>query len=281
MDGFRMVARLEEALKEAGYRVEETSRRRDIGFDLIAYSDQLGRRRSHYIQIKATRGVLRPSVVRDFIGQSRSIKGADEFWLVAPTFSTGAMHLAGETRNVRLFKFDELLNLLRRRPPLPPGAKVDRVVRAVSTNKQSLVLMAASLVTMIDEKIEQLKGQTPNDPDRVPEHEKSLSDYAALKAKVLELQAAVANFKATPRNAKEIKKKAGVFRTGVDDWWKHSHKTILSTSFGMTLFVLGTAICAQLGVPASQGAYLSAALASGSSMAGVLKKMPKLTRGGE
>jgi hypothetical protein len=37
------------------------------------------------------------------------------------------------------------------------------MVHAVATNKQSLILMAASVVTMIDEKIEQLKGQTPND----------------------------------------------------------------------------------------------------------------------
>jgi uncharacterized small protein (DUF1192 family) len=283
MEGYQMVARLEEALKEADYQVEDVSTGRDTGFDLIAYGDHLGRRRSHYIQIKATRGGVGQPVIREFVGRSLNRKSGDEFWLVAPTFTTQAMHLGGEARNVRLFKFDELLRLLRRqrRRPPPPKPKVDRVVRAVSTNKQSLVLMAASVVTMIDEKIEQLKGQKPNDPDRVQEHENSLSDYEALKARVLALQAAVENFKATPAKTKEIKKAAGAFRAGVEDWWKQSHNTILSTSFGMTVFVLGTAICTQLGVPPAHGAYLSAALAGGSSVAGALKKMPKLLKSGD
>lgn len=282
-DGYRMIARLEKALKEADYRVEDVSRGHDTGFDLIAYSEHLGRRRSHYIQIKATRAIG-PPMIREFVGRGLNMKNGDEFWLVAPTFTTQAMHLGGEARNVRLFKFEELLRLLRRqrsrRPPLPEP-RVDRVVRAVSTNKQTLVLMAVSVVAMIDEKIEQLRGQTPNDPDRVQAHEKSLSDYEALKAKVLELQAAVENFKATPAKTKEIKKTAGAFRAGVEDWWKQSHSAILSTSFSMTLFVLSTAICAQLGVPPAHGAYLSAALAGGSSVAGALKKLPKLVKGSE
>jgi hypothetical protein len=67
----------------------------------------------------------------------------------------------------------------------------------------------------------------------------------------------------------------------VQDWWKHGHNAILSTSFGMTLFVLGTAICAQLGVPPAHGAYLSAELTGGSSVAGALKKLPKLLKSGE
>lgn len=281
MDGYQMIARLEEALRGAGYRVEDASSRRDLGYDLIAYSDHLGRRRSHYIQLKVARAGIRPSMVRDFIGQTHGSKRGDEFWLVAPNFSIGAMHVGGEDRNVRLFEYEELLRLLRRhrKPPLPP--KVDRVARAVTTNKQSLILMAVSIATMLDDKIEQLKGQAPNDPDRMPEHEKSLSDYEALKGRVLQLKAAVETFKVTPTKTKEIKKQAGAFRTGVEDWWKQSHNTILTTSFGMSLFVLGTAFCAQLGVPPAHGAYLSAALAGGSSVASALKKMPKLLKGGE
>jgi hypothetical protein len=50
-----MIARLEQALKEADYRVEDVSKGRDMGFGLVAYSDHLGRRRKHYIQIKALR----------------------------------------------------------------------------------------------------------------------------------------------------------------------------------------------------------------------------------
>jgi hypothetical protein len=153
MDGYRMIARLEEALKEAGYRVEDASRGRDLGYDLLAYSDHLGRRRSHYIQFKTARAGIRPAMVRDFIGQTHSFKRGDEFWLVAPNFSIGAMHVGGEARNVRLFEFEELLRLLRRRRQPPPPPKVDRVARAVTANKQSLVLMTASIAGMIDEKL--------------------------------------------------------------------------------------------------------------------------------
>jgi hypothetical protein len=49
----------------------------------------------------------------------------------------------------------------------------------------------------------------------------------------------------------------------------------------MSLFVLGTALCAQLGVPPKEAAYLSAALAGGGSIAGAMKKLPKIGKGGD
>jgi hypothetical protein len=83
------------ASPSAWWRVEDVSRRRDTGFDLIAYSDHLGRRRSHYIQIKATSRSVAPPLIREVVGCNRNMKTGDEFWLVALTFTTQAMYLGG------------------------------------------------------------------------------------------------------------------------------------------------------------------------------------------
>lgn len=211
------------------------------------------------------------------------VVGFDQIWIVANLpVSKRVARLISSYTNVSLLSLKALESRIL--TSIPPSAKRKALAQVVSkarSNGKHVLLLAASLGLLIEEKLASLREELPNTQKGSKVRDKQIAEFEVLQKRVEELEEAVAEFTKGRVKESTLASATYSFSDGIQDWWKHSHDNIITTSFGMTIFVLGTAICTQLGVPAKEAAFLSAALAGGASLPAALKKLSKVRKAGE
>jgi hypothetical protein len=131
----------------------------------------------------------------------------------------------------------------------------------------------AAVALLIAEKITSLNAERPNSDAATVRRDKALTEYEALRSKVTVLQAAVASFKAGTLKEPALTKTVHSFRSGVRSWWNKSHKIICEKAYEAGLFTSLVLVCEMTGANANVSVLVSAALAGGKPIMGVLKSV--------
>ncbi len=157
-----------------------------------------------------------------------------------------------------------------------PRKQAKRVsVVKIKTNLDTIIVSAAVLELLIRSKINALKVDRPNSPERVREREATISDYEMLLAKVAELQNEIIKFKNAKTKASRVTKIATAFGKTIGDWWTKSHVRVLDRTSDATIVLSMTALGSLMNVTPNTAMVAATALMGGKSVAGVLKNMFK------
>ena len=197
---------------------------------------------------------------------ANAIKAADEYWAVAyyvPPNETFQPYTA-------VYTIEQLEAVLS-------AKKVGRtkIAKAVSANANQITITATALALLIDDKIAALEAERPNSDDTQVHRDQALSEYQMLRAKLTQLQAAIANFLADKSKETALSKDVKSFKSGVRDWWTKSSDTICSKAYDAGVFALLVSICSMAGASGSTAVIASAALAGGKPVIEVLKNLAR------
>jgi hypothetical protein len=194
--------------------------------------------------------------------------------IVAQWFTEKEREILDGYHGIEVVEFHMLKQWLRRY--MRAAAPVRRSTGAtIKGNKERIVIAAAALASLIDDKLSELRGQKPNSVESIAARDASMAKYETLKAKVDDLRVAVERFTAGKIKEPTIARKATSFGEGVTSWWTKDHDGILSTSYGTGVFLSAVAVCSLIGVNPTFAAGIAGVLVGGKTVAGALKSLPK------
>jgi hypothetical protein len=194
--------------------------------------------------------------------------------IVAQWFTDKEREILDAYHGIEFVEFRRLKQWLRRykRAAAPARGSTGATIKG---NKEQIVIAAAALTSLIDEKLSELRGRKPNSAESIAVRDASIAEYEKLKAKVDDLRDAVEKFTAGKIKEPAIAKKATSFGEGVASWWTKGHDGILSTSYSTGLFLSAVAMCSLIGVNPTFAAGIAGVLVGGKTVAGALKSLPK------
>ncbi|TAJ87620.1 hypothetical protein [Reyranella sp.] len=102
--------------------------------------------------------------------------------------------------------------------------------RAIRTNTDQIIVSTEAIARTVDEKLKQLRDYKPNSPEATATRNVEISEYEALKAKVVALQAEVAKFRVKKTTVAKAEKAARTFGDTVHDWWQKDHARVLGNA---------------------------------------------------
>lgn len=164
--------------------------------------------------------------------------------------------------------------LIRKPRPLKRSAKVNTRT-AVRTNADQIIVMAEVLARAIDEKIDALKRQRPNDPDAIVMRDTAISDYESLRRQVGALQLEIAKFKRDEVSETKAVTAVQTFGGSVSSWWKKDHNRVLSRGADMGLILMMVSFCSLMGVNPDLSFAAASAIVGGKPVVEAIKAAVK------
>jgi hypothetical protein len=149
--------------------------------------------------------------------------------------------------------------------------------RSVQTNRVAIVLSVASLIVLIDEKLESLRYQRPNDADAQAARNEAIAQYERLKQDVQALQGAVLQVEEGEAQERSLESASNAFVRGVQDWWDKAHEKICDKAYDAAIFLSCLGVCSHIGAEGSIAVAVSGALVGGKTIVAALKTLPKRT----
>jgi cell division protein FtsB len=139
------------------------------------------------------------------------------------------------------------------------------------SNATAIITITRSLAIQIDAKLDALNREKPNSDHAIAVRDAALSEYQQLRARVTELEKAVA--KLTQRNAKitPAAKAATGFSVTVEKWWTKSGPKVLDKSADMGIVVTCAGLLALMGANPLWAAAVSAYVVTGKAPKGLFK----------
>lgn len=268
------VDRVASLLAEAGYKVSAAPR---MGSSPAADLFVSKRKKRILVECKLE-GFRREEDLVKWLRQTRQVMPPiQEAWLVGVSIPNRLRMIADPYPGVELWDFDDLRSHLQRQqhPVQSRNASSRKIGNAVKANSNQIVIATAALAALIDERLSSLKEQKPNSPEAIETRDTAILDYEALRAKVNDLQDAVAKFTKGKIKEVTIQKKALSFGEGVQSWWQKDHQKVLSTAYGTGVFLSAIGVCSLIGVNPDVAAATAAALIGGKSIGAALKGLPK------
>jgi len=193
--------------------------------------------------------------------------------IVAQWFSDKERETLDAYHNIEFVEYHRLKRWLQRYNRKPAARRT--VGATIRGNKEQIVIAVSVLVSLIDDKLAELRGQKPNSSEAIAARDTAVSDCEKLKAKVNELRQAVEKFTAGKIKEPTVARKATSFGEGVANWWMKGHEGILSTSYSTGVFLSAVALCSLMGVNPTFAAGIAGVLVGGKTVAGALKSLPK------
>lgn len=196
-----------------------------------------------------------------------------ELMIVSPSFSPKERDVLDAHHGIEMVELKRLRSFVQRYKPKRPRTRAPG--STIKVNREKIVLAAAALASLIDEKLASLQQQKPNSPESITARDTAISDYEKLKAKVDALRAAVDKFTEGRITEPAVAKTANSFGEGVSKWWAKRHDGILTTGYNTGIFLSAVALCSLVGVNPTFAAGVTGALVGGKTVAGALKSLPK------
>ena len=135
--------------------------------------------------------------------------------------------------------------------------------KKIVANLASILTAVAGLELLIEQKLQDLHSNRPNDPDREPSYHAELASYEKLKAELGNLKEAVIGYKNGKTKETVAVAAAKSFSEGVQFYWTKNYEKILDSSFTMGMFATSVSICSMAGTGGKVAAAVSLALTGG------------------
>lgn len=121
------------------------------------------------------------------------------------------------------------------------------VGRSVQTKRVAIVLSVASLVVLINEKLELLRGQRPNERDAQPAWDAAVAHYESLKQNLEALCTGSLKLESGEIKEKAVEKSSNAFVRCIRNWWEKKHEQICDKTLDAAIFVSCVTICSLVG----------------------------------
>lgn len=199
-----------------------------------------------------------------------------EFWVVAELVH-GEINGAAQS-GVRILSYPDFLREAKKLKAYggsKPQRIKTRIVDAVETNFDQIVVSSRSLELILKERIKGLRDERPNSSEATDERDASIEHYKKLQVDLISMRKAVVNFKRQRAKEAEVVKAVKTFRDGVRAWWMKNHQSICTKGFDIGLFLSCVTLCSIAGAGGAVAVVISGALVGGKPVADVLKGMGK------
>jgi hypothetical protein len=150
-------------------------------------------------------------------------------------------------------------------PPIDGTPAATTIGKAVLQNRAAIDLVAASLLVLIDERIESLRQERSNSEEAGA----ALDQLEDLKRRVEAFLAATSQFSTEQAPETTVVEKTYSLAAGISDWWSKCHVQICDKAFDralksadVALFGIAAGICSLAGAPGEWAIGISAALVS-------------------
>lgn len=155
--------------------------------------------------------------------------------------------------------------------PKPPTSAHSSPEMELRANSNAIIITTRALAVQLDAKLEALRKDRPNSDDRIAARDAAISEYEELRARVADLENAVATLrKKSPQTAK-VAKVGTRFGKTFSRWWSKSGPKVLDKSADAGIVMSSAAILALIGVNPTIAAAIAATVVTRKSMAGILK----------
>jgi hypothetical protein len=204
-----------------------------------------------------------------------------------------------ETDGGSIYLFQEIKGVYERhlpnapQPPLPPlppdvlsnagSAKPRRarsrrmrtaVGKSIQRNQTTIVLHAAALLLLLDEKIASLKDERPNETEAIARRDETIALYESLKQQVEAVRVTTVELE-HPKGETKATNATASFIRGVRNWWNKKHVEICNKSFDAGLFVSCVGLCSLAGCGGQLAVLVSGVLVAGRPVVEALRALPK------
>lgn len=150
------------------------------------------------------------------------------------------------------------------KPRATPSARI-------KVNSDAIIMLAKSLALQIDAKLESLRQAKPNSDEAMAARDTAIVEYEALRARVGELETAVAKLKwRNPKTAPAVKAGTAFGKT-VSKWWDKSGSKHLDNAASMGIVMSSAGVLALMGVDVGWAAAVSAYVVTGKAPRGLFK----------
>jgi hypothetical protein len=131
--------------------------------------------------------------------------------------------------------------------------------QSILVNHAQMTLSAASLLLLIDEKIEAFTQERRNSP----EADEEIAIYKRLREQLLEFQEHASDFAMDQADEGAVVRATTSFADGIKKWWHEDHVSICNNAFDSGLFLLSVGICKMAGAGADLSILASGILVRG------------------
>jgi hypothetical protein len=227
---------------------------------------------------------LTPTIVHSLFDSAKDLfrqAMVDEFWIVTPQIDLsilGGLSPLSEGRRFRIFRAEGFASDLGVRNIRDhQSSKARRQVartksgKAVNANHHEILIAAATLETLVGDRITSLSAAPPNSPDAQTKWKEELSQLEMLSSELKRLRKTVEDFISGEQKESELNTATNSFNAKIEDWWNKDYVRICDSAFNMGMFALGVTVCSMVGSGGTVAVAVSAALVGGKSVAEALR----------
>jgi hypothetical protein len=153
-----------------------------------------------------------------------------------------------------------------------------RIGRAILQNVHPIELIAMSFLSVIAEKIVDLKQSRPNSEDARAAVDAEIARCEDLNSRVEDFLATTLEFSADVTKESTVVNSTVTVVDGIANWWNKDHVQICHKTFDMALFTAGASLCWLAGAGGELSAAIPGVLVGGGTMVEALKTILKQKR---